>query len=95
MKASNLLILSILFVFGYSQAITLSKHSQEPARLPERTKKEFPKPSKIVKGEIPNGTEPIKASQGDSQKGPTEEYKFSPDATGPHKVEVFNKAFKS
>ena len=52
--------------------------------------KAFPKPSGIVRGNIPDGDNAIKASKGDGAEGPTYEYGFSPDEAGPHKVEVFN-----
>ena len=56
--------------------------------LPPRTKNVI-KPSSIVldtlKGDFKG---PIKPSAGEAEKGPTDEYSFSPDSKGPHKVEV-------
>ena len=56
---------------------------------PERKKVPFPTPSKIVKGEIPNGVGPISPSAFGENSGPTYDYKFSDDKVGAHKVEVF------
>uniref|UniRef100_A0A7S3CLI1 Uncharacterized protein n=1 Tax=Strombidium rassoulzadegani TaxID=1082188 RepID=A0A7S3CLI1_9SPIT len=73
-------------------AVVLREHSLEAKKFidsPKRLKKEFPTPSRVVKGDIPNGSDSIKASQNGETGGPTYEYKFSPDQKGPHKVEVF------
>jgi hypothetical protein len=56
--------------------------------LPARTKNVI-KPSSIVVDTLKDGGKgPIKPSAGESEKGPTPEYAFSPDSKGPHKVEV-------
>ena len=87
-------IIAIGFLISNTSGITLTNKSQDPAILPPRTKKPFPTPSKIVKGEIPEGVAPIQAAA-KGPAGPTYEYGFSPDNLGPHKVEVFNEGFKS
>ena len=56
--------------------------------LPPRAKNVI-KPSSIVDGTFKGDFKgPIKPSAGEKEKGPTEEYSFSPDSKGPHKVEV-------
>ena len=51
--------------------------------------KPFPTPSNVVIGEIPEGADSIKVSKkGAKRDGPTEEFKFSNDNEGPHKVEA-------
>ena len=56
--------------------------------LPPRAKNVI-KPSSIVDGTFKGDFKgPIKPSAGEKEKGPTDEYSFSPDSKGPHKVEV-------
>ena len=42
-------------------------------------------PSSIIVGQIPDSTAPAKSKR----VGPTDDYAFSSDKDGPHKVEVF------
>lgn len=80
------LVLSLFL--GSLQAIKLS----EPVNgmeLPPRVAHPLVLPSTIVHGEVPEGSDAIKASQGDGLKGPTFDHKFSDDEAGPHKVEVY------